>query len=84
MVKIHQVLVIKDTKLEKDYINGNYKVLNIVQAIETCKELVKLFAKKNIEVTRIGLQPTDIPTVSPNKEPQIIARTFLSCFQTIS
>ncbi len=46
MVRIYPVLVIKNTKLEKDYNEGKYKPLTVTQAVEVCKELVKLFVKK--------------------------------------
>ena len=59
MVRIYPVLVIKNTKLEKDCLDGTYKPLTVVQAVEICKDLVKMFVKKNIDVIRIGLQPTE-------------------------
>ena len=39
MVRIYPVLVIKNTKLEKDYNEGKYKPLTVIQAVEVCKEL---------------------------------------------
>ncbi len=59
MVRIYPVLVIKDTELEKDYLDGTYKPVTVTQAVETCKELVYMFDKKKIDVIRIGLQNTD-------------------------
>ena len=59
MVRIYPVLVIKGTQLEKETNKGTYKPLAIVQAVETCKELVKIFNAKHIDIIRIGLQPTD-------------------------
>ena len=35
-----------------------YTPLTLVQAVETCKELVSMFNKKGIEVIRVGLQNT--------------------------
>ena len=78
MVRIYPVLVLKNTKLEKDYNEGKYKALTVVQAVETCKELVKLFAKKNIEVIRIGLQPTDTITNPENDKSEVVARPISS------
>lgn len=82
MVRIYPVLVIKGTKLEKDYNAGNYKALTVVQAVETCKELVKLFVKKKIEVIRIGLQPTDIIASPENDKSEVVARTISSSIWT--
>ena len=76
MVRIYPVLVIKGTKLEKDYNEGKYKALTVVQAVETCKELVKLFVKKKIEVIRIGLQPTDTIANPENEKSEVVARTI--------
>ena len=59
MVRIYPVLVIKGTPLEKECNEGKYKPLTVVQAVEICKELVRLFTEKNIDIIRIGLQPTD-------------------------
>lgn len=80
MVRIYPVLVIKNTKLEKEYSEGKYKALTVIQAVETCKELVKLFAKKNIEVIRIGLQPTDTIADPENQKSEVVARSISSSF----
>ena len=58
IVRIYPVLVVKNTKLEKEYNNGEYEPLSLVQAVERCKEIVYLFNKKKIKVIRIGLQNT--------------------------
>lgn len=78
MVRIYPVLVIKNTKLEKDYNEGKYSPLTVVQAVETCKELVKLFVKKNIEIIRIGLQPTDTISNPQEEKSEVAARTISS------
>ena len=67
MVRIYPVLVIKNTRLEKEYLAGEYTPLTVVQAVEISKEIVKLFNKKGIEIIRIGLQNTDTIT-DPNEE----------------
>ena len=83
MVRIYPVLDIKNTKLEKEYEEGKYKALTIVQAVETCKELVKLFAKKNIEIIRIGLQPTDTITSLDNPKSEVVAGPFHPAFRQL-
>ena len=83
MVRIYPVLVIKNTKLEKEYNEGKYKALTVVQAVETCKELVKLFVKKNIEVIRIGLQPTDTISNPKNEESEVVAGPFHPAFRQL-
>ena len=83
IVRIYPVLVLKNTKLEKEYNEGKYKALTLVQAVETCKELVKLFAKKNIEIIRIGLQPTDTISSPSNENSEVIAGPFHPAFRQL-
>lgn len=83
MVRIYPVLVIKNTKLEKDYNEGKYKLLTVTQAVEVCKELVKLFVKKHIEVIRIGLQPTDTITNPDNDKSEVVAGPFHPAFRQL-
>lgn len=83
MVRIYPVLVIKNTKLEKDYNNKSYKPLTVVQAVETCKELVKLFTKKHIDVIRIGLQPTDTIANPDNEQSEVVAGPFHPAFRQL-
>ena len=83
MVRIYPVLVIKNTKLEKDYINEKYQPISIVQAVETCKEIYKMFVKKNIEVIRIGLQNTDEISSPENESSQVVAGPYHPAFRQL-
>lgn len=83
MVRIYPVLVIKNTKLEKDYNEGKYKPLTVTQAVEVSKEIVKLFVKKHIEVIRIGLQPTDTITNPENEKSEVVAGPFHPAFRQL-
>ena len=47
MVRIYPVLVVKNTKLEEEYKKGIYEPLSVVQAVEVCKEIVRIFALDN-------------------------------------
>lgn len=78
MVRIYPVLVIKGTKLEREYKEGIYKPLTLVQAVEICKQLIRMFANKRIEVIRVGLQNTDEICNPDNKESEVVARTISS------
>lgn len=80
MVRIYPVLVIKNTKLEKEYKEGIYEPLTVNQAVERCKELVYMFNKKKIDVIRIGLQNTDIITEPDSKESEVVAGPFHPAF----
>ena len=80
MVRIYPVLVIKGTKLEKEYNEGIYEPLSVVQAVETCKELVRMFTDKKIEVIRVGLQNTDEICQPGKKESEVVAGPFHPAF----
>ena len=83
MVRIYPVLVVKNTKLEKEYVNGEYSPLTVVQAVETCKELVKMFNKKKIDVIRIGLQNTEEITDPNQKGSEVIAGPYHPAFRQL-
>ena len=83
MVRIYPVLVIKNTRLEKDYLDGKYKPLTVIQAVETCKEIVPMFMKKGIEVIRIGLQNTDEITDPSIKGSEVVAGPYHQAFRQL-
>ncbi len=83
MIRIYPVLVIKGTALEKQYNEGIYKPLTVVQAVETCKELVKMFSKKKIDIIRIGLQPTDTISEPNSENSEVVAGPFHSAFRQL-
>ena len=83
MVRIYPVLVIKNTKLEEEYNNGSYNALTVVQAVEICKELVKLFKAKNIDVIRVGLQPTDTISDYTSEKSEVVAGPFHPAFRQL-
>ncbi len=83
MMRIYPVLVVKDTKLEKDYQEGKYEPIPLVQAVETCKELVRMFANKKIEVIRVGLQNTDEITDPQANGSQVVAGPYHPAFRQL-
>ncbi len=76
IVRLYPVLVIKNTQLEKDYLNKKYEPLSIVQAVERCKEIYYYFTKKKITVIRMGLQNTDLISNPKNEKSEVVARTL--------
>ncbi|MGB9678996.1 MAG: elongator complex protein 3 [Thermoanaerobacteraceae bacterium] len=58
-VRIYPTLVVKGTYLEKMYEKGDYIPLTLDEAINISKELYINFIKNDIDVIRIGLQPTE-------------------------
>lgn len=59
IARIYPTLVIKDTKLEKLYQAGLYQPLSLEEAVEISAEILMIFEYKDINVIRIGLQPTE-------------------------
>jgi len=80
MVRIYPVLVIKNTKLEKQLEKEEYQPVTINQAVEICKELVYMFNKKKIDVIRIGLQNTDMITDPNTEASQVVAGPYHPAF----
>ena len=80
MVRIYPVLVIKNTKLEKEYNEGNYEPITLNQAVEISKELVYLFNKSKVEVIRIGLQNTDVISEPDSNKSDVVAGPFHPAF----
>ena len=80
IVRIYPVLVIRGTKLEQEYLNGEYQPLTVGQAVERCKEMLYLFNKNNIEVIRIGLQNTEEITDRKEKNSEVVAGPYHPAF----
>lgn len=83
MVRIYPVLVVKKTKLEKEYEKGVYQPLSVVQAVEICKEIVRLFADKKIDIIRIGLQNTDEISEPGSKDSEVVAGPYHPAFRQL-
>ncbi len=83
VVRIYPVLVIKGTKLEKEYNDGNYEPLSLVQAVETSKQLIKMFKDKNIDVIRVGLQNTEEISDPESKQSEVVAGPFHPAFRQL-
>lgn len=75
-VRIYPTLTIKDTYLEKMYESGRYTPQTLDEAVELAKKLLLMFENANIDIIRIGLQPTD----EINENASVIAGPFHSSF----
>ena len=80
LVRIYPVLVIKGTGLEREYKNKEFTPLTVGQAVERSKEILRLFAKKNIQVIRIGLQNTETIADPKNKDSEVVAGPYHPAF----
>lgn len=58
-VRIYPTLVIKETYLEKIYLDNLYSPLTLEASIDITTPILILFYLNNINVIRVGLQPTD-------------------------
>ena len=83
MVRIYPVLVIKGTNLEKQYNEGSYSPLTVVQAVEVCKDLVRMFNDKKIDIIRVGLQNTDEISSPECKNSEVVAGPYHPAFRQL-
>lgn len=59
MVRVYPALVIKDTFLEDMYKRNQYIPLKLDEAVDICSKLYLKFESVDINIIRIGLQPTE-------------------------
>ncbi|MEN8906551.1 MAG: radical SAM protein [Clostridiales bacterium] len=76
-VRIYPTLVIKGTYLEKLYLRGEYNPLSLESAIDITSKLLDLYNTNNINVIRVGLQPTE--NISEGKD--LISGPFHPAFR---
>lgn len=79
IVRIYPTLTIKDTFLEKMYHRGEYIPETLDDAVSLCKKLLLMFEENNINVIRIGLQPTD----EINSDASVVAGPFHPSFREL-
>jgi len=58
-VRIYPTVVVKDTPLEKMYLNALYRPWPLNEMVKMCREMVSLFNAENIPIIRLGLQHTE-------------------------
>lgn len=84
IMRIYPVLVLRGTELEKEMLEGTYIPLSVEQAVERSKELCYFFAKKKINVIRVGLQSTDtISDISKNENSEVVAGPYHETFRQL-
>ncbi|WP_297631444.1 radical SAM protein [uncultured Clostridium sp.] len=66
LIRIYPSLVIKDTPMEEMYRRGDYTPYSVEEAVDVSKEIYKLFKEADINIIRVGLQPTD--TITEGKD----------------
>ena len=82
-IKIFPVLVLKGTTLEKEYNNEKYVPLNLVQAVEICKEIVRMFWNKKIEILQIGIEDKEELNEFTNSKTEIVDGPYYPSFKQL-
>ncbi len=59
MVRIYPTLIINNTKLEKMYLKKDFSPMTLEESISRIIPIMALFELENIQIIRIGLQPSD-------------------------
>jgi histone acetyltransferase (RNA polymerase elongator complex component) len=59
-VRIHPTLVLADTALAEEFLQGRYQPLSLGEAVDLCKEADRRFREAGIPIIRLGLQTTDL------------------------
>lgn len=77
--RIYPALIIKDTPMETMYNRGQYKPYTLEEAVQISSTLLEMYKDADINVIRIGLQPTE--TITEGKD--IIAGPFHPAFREL-
>lgn len=77
--RIYPSLVIKDTPMENMYNRKDYIPYSLEEAVDVSKIMYGMYIKNNINVIRIGLQPTE----SINEGGDVIAGPFHPSFREL-
>lgn len=79
LCRIYPALVIKDTPMEKMYYSNIYKPYTLEEAIYIAKVIYGMLVSNNINVIRVGLQPTEDINVGKD----IVAGPFHPAFREL-
>ena len=79
IIRIYPALVIKETPMETMYNRGEYVPYTIEQAVEISKIMYKMYEANDIQVIRIGLQPTE----TINDKEDVVAGPFHPAFREL-
>ncbi|MGL5355887.1 MAG: elongator complex protein 3 [Cetobacterium sp.] len=59
IARIYPTLVIKETEMAEMFKNGSYTPLTLDEAVKRCKKIYSLLDYSDINIVRVGLQPTE-------------------------
>lgn len=78
-VRIYPTLVIKETALYKKLKEGKYEALDLKSSIKYVADILDIYYKNNINVIRVGLQPTD----NINYDGDVVAGAFHPAYRQL-
>lgn len=79
IARIYPSLVIKNTPMEKMFYDKVYKPYSLDEAVSVCKVVYSMLTANNINVIRVGLQPTE--EINVGKE--LVAGPFHPAFREL-
>ncbi|GAA0788669.1 elongator complex protein 3 [Hathewaya limosa] len=77
--RIYPSLVIKDTPMETMFKKGEYTPYSLKETIEICKIVYSMFISNDINVIRVGLQPTE----DINEGAEVVTGPFHPAFREL-
>lgn len=78
-VRIYPTLVIKETALYKNLRDGSYNALDLETSIKYVADLLNVYYKNDINVIRVGLQPTE----NINYDGDVVAGAFHPAYRQL-
>ncbi|MFX0549099.1 elongator complex protein 3 [Hathewaya histolytica] len=79
IARIYPSLVIKDTPMETMLERGDYKPYSLYESINICKAIYSVFVSNNINVVRVGLQPTE----DINEDAELVSGPFHPAYREL-
>ncbi len=58
-VRIYPTVILKNTKLEKLYLSGDYIPYELIKSVDLCAELIRMFEQNDIKIIRVGLHSSE-------------------------
>jgi histone acetyltransferase (RNA polymerase elongator complex component) len=80
LVRIYPALVIRDTQMEKDYLEGTYEPYDFERAIKITWAMMNSYEENNVKIIRVGLQPTKEISL----EAEVLAGPFHPSFRELA
>ncbi len=80
LVRIYPALVIKDTEMEKDYLEGRFEPYDLDKALRISWAMMKTYEENGVKIIRVGLQPTKEISL----EGEVLAGPFHPAFRELA